>query len=164
MEEDFFPSIFSGEHAFEYQWCLDQDQEFVNSTVVVGCVEKNADCTTPLNLFNPTPIYTPTDNYAFNASKVTVEVYPNIEAEVKFKVRLLDNPLDLYFLMDFTSSMESTVDQLYIVAQELGEHIKGLSSDYQVGFGTFVDKCVPPFAKFYEYYDGERRPYSFRYP
>ena len=130
----------------------------------MGCVEKNADCNTTLNLVNPTPNYTQTDNKAFNASKVTVGVYPNKEAEVKFKVRLLDNPLDLYFLMDFTSSMNSTVDQLYDVSQELGEHIKGLSSEYQVGFGTYVDKCVPPFAKYYEYYDKERRPYSFRYP
>ena len=138
---------------------------------MVGCVQENVTCITPLNLVNPTPTYENHPNntdpnrsvkHPFNASKITVEVYPNKDAEVNFTLQLLNNPLDLYFLMDFTHSMRLTVEQLYNVSKELGKQIENLTSDYQVGFGTYVDKCVPPFAKYYEYYDSERRPYSFR--
>ena len=136
---------------------------------MVGCVQENVTCTTPLNLVNPTPTYenhpnNPDPNrsvkHPFNASKITVEVYPNKDAEVNFTLQLLNNPLDLYFLMDFTHSMRTTVDQLYKVSEELGKQIAKLTSDYQVGFGTYVDKCVPPFAKYHEYYGRERMPYS----
>ena len=76
---------------------------------------------------------------------------------------LHENPLDLYFLMDFSKSMDKDIVNLINVTKELGQTVKDLTSDYRVGFGSYVEKCVPPFAKHPDYYTNKTfMPYSFR--
>ncbi|XP_051888741.1 integrin beta-4 isoform X2 [Pristis pectinata] len=53
-------------------------------------------------------------------------------------------PVDLYFLMDFSNSMEDDLDNLKKLGLQLANVVKNMSSDYTIGFGKFVDKVTVP--------------------
>ncbi|XP_014241512.1 integrin beta-PS-like [Cimex lectularius] len=54
-------------------------------------------------------------------------------------------PLDLYYLMDMSNSMKDDKDKLSAIGNMLVESIKKVTSDFKLGFGTFVDKVVMPY-------------------
>ena len=83
-------------------------------------------------------------------------------SEIKFSAQLTKNPFDLYFLMDFTSSMKDHVDNMVEISEDLGVDVPKYAEDYTVGFGSYVEKCIPPFAMHHTYYKDENRPYAFR--
>ena len=83
-------------------------------------------------------------------------------SSIKFTAELTKNPFDLYFLMDFTSSMGDHVENLVKISEDLGKLVPTLAEDYTVGFGTYVEKCIPPFAMHHTYYKDGNRPYAFR--
>ncbi|XP_059804919.1 integrin beta-4 isoform X2 [Hypanus sabinus] len=53
-------------------------------------------------------------------------------------------PVDLYFLMDFSNSMEDDLDNLKKLGLQLADVVKNMSNDYTIGFGKFVDKVTVP--------------------
>uniref|UniRef100_V9K785 Integrin beta n=1 Tax=Callorhinchus milii TaxID=7868 RepID=V9K785_CALMI len=53
-------------------------------------------------------------------------------------------PLDLYFLMDFSNSMSDDLDNLKKLGNKLADVLSFMSSNYQIGFGKFVDKVTVP--------------------
>lgn len=55
-------------------------------------------------------------------------------------------PLDLYYLMDMTWSMRDDKDTLSHVGTDLTKTLHNLTENYNLGFGTFVDKPAMPFA------------------
>ncbi|XP_019939014.2 integrin beta-4 isoform X1 [Paralichthys olivaceus] len=55
-----------------------------------------------------------------------------------------NGPLDLYILMDFSNSMADDLANLKNMGEELSRLVKELSSDYNIGFGKFVDKVIEP--------------------
>ena len=84
-------------------------------------------------------------------------------SKIQFSAQLTKNPFDLYFLMDFTSSMKDHVDNMVKISEDLGVLVANeLAEDYTVGFGSYVEKCIPPFAMHHTYYKDENRPYAFR--
>uniref|UniRef100_UPI00398E4990 integrin beta-4 isoform X2 n=1 Tax=Pristiophorus japonicus TaxID=55135 RepID=UPI00398E4990 len=56
----------------------------------------------------------------------------------------LEAPVDLYFLMDFSNSMEDDLDNLKKLGLKLADVVRNMSSDYTIGFGKFVDKVTVP--------------------
>lgn len=54
-------------------------------------------------------------------------------------------PLDLYYLMDMTHSMEDDKATLVKVGADLAAMLGSLTDNYRVGFGSFVDKPAMPF-------------------
>lgn len=55
-------------------------------------------------------------------------------------------PLDLYYLMDMTHSMDDDRQTLRTVAADLAATLRNLTGgNYRLGFGTFVDKPAMPF-------------------
>jgi protocadherin alpha len=63
-----------------------------------------------------------------------------------FTMRLAPNfPLDVYFLMDFSRSMEQDLGRLRNTADDILTTIQGITSNFQVGFGSFVDKPTHPY-------------------
>lgn len=56
-----------------------------------------------------------------------------------------DYPVDLYYLMDLSKSMEDDKDKLSSLGNKLAETMRGMTSDFKLGFGSFVDKVVMPY-------------------
>ncbi|XP_030630848.1 integrin beta-1-like [Chanos chanos] len=64
--------------------------------------------------------------------------------EVKFK-RVEDYPIDLYYLMDLSFSMEDDLVNVKKLGTDLMEEMKNITGDFRMGFGAFVDKTVIPY-------------------
>ena len=55
-----------------------------------------------------------------------------------------DYPVDIYYLMDLSASMEAYRDKLSELGVQLAKAMTELTSNFQIGFGSFVDKVVLP--------------------
>ncbi|XP_069562891.1 integrin beta-1-like isoform X1 [Brachyistius frenatus] len=64
--------------------------------------------------------------------------------EVKFK-RVEDYPIDLYYLMDLSFSMEDDLPNVKKLGADLMAEMRNTTSDFRIGFGAFVDKTVMPY-------------------
>nr|XP_022914250.1 integrin beta-PS-like [Onthophagus taurus] len=76
---------------------------------------------------------------------VKLTIPKNQEHSIKFKFARAQNPLDLYFLMDASYTMRQYKTLISELVEKLVKEIKGHTTEYKLGFGTFVDKIVPPF-------------------
>lgn len=56
-----------------------------------------------------------------------------------------DYPIDLYYLMDLSKSMEDDKDKLSSLGTLLVESMRKITSNFRLGFGSFVDKVVMPY-------------------
>lgn len=54
-------------------------------------------------------------------------------------------PVDLYYLMDLSKSMEDDKDKLSLLGDLLAETMQNITSNFRLGFGSFVDKVVMPY-------------------
>ncbi|KAK2580997.1 hypothetical protein KPH14_006050 [Odynerus spinipes] len=78
-----------------------------------------------------------------------------------------DYPVDLYYLMDLSKSMEDDKKKLSDLGQLLVESMSKITSNFRLGFGSFVDKVVMPYVntmpKFLvEPCDGCAAPYGYK--
>ena len=64
--------------------------------------------------------------------------------EVSYK-QAEDYPVDLYYLLDLSSSMQDDLESLRKLGKELGEKMSNITKNFRLGFGSFVDKTVMPF-------------------
>lgn len=53
--------------------------------------------------------------------------------------------MDLYYLMDLSKSMEDDKDNLSLLGRELSLTMQNITSNFQLGFGSFVDKVLMPY-------------------
>ncbi|KAF2352631.1 Integrin beta subunit VWA domain [Trinorchestia longiramus] len=87
---------------------------------------------------------------------------------ITFRFRLAtDYPVDLYYLMDLSKSMEDDKDNLARLGSSLAATMRNLTSKFKLGFGSYVDKVVMPFANVHpkrvsEPCSGCAQPYSYR--
>ncbi|XP_065665072.1 integrin beta-1-A isoform X2 [Hydra vulgaris] len=92
-----------------------------------------------------------------NAFSSTIQVVPQ---EVSFKLRPFqsqqfkisvkparDYPVQLYYLMDMSKSMEDDQEKLKSLGKKIAEEINKITKNYQLAFGSFVDKTVSPFTQ-----------------
>ncbi|KAG7317257.1 hypothetical protein KOW79_019555 [Hemibagrus wyckioides] len=90
-------------------------------------------------------------NMTLSSSQVTprdisIQLRPGSEASFIVEVKQLElYPVDLYYLVDVSASMQENLDRLKTVGVNLSHRMKEHSSDFQVGFGSFVDKPVSPY-------------------
>jgi len=63
---------------------------------------------------------------------------------IKFK-QAVDYPVDLYYLMDLSYTMKDDKEVLVKVSQQLADEMKGITSNFRLGFGSFVDKVILPY-------------------
>jgi len=80
----------------------------------------------------------------------------------------IDYPVDLYYLMDLSKSMEDDKEKLSALGDLLAETMQNLTSNFRLGFGSFVDKVVMPYVstvptKLLEPCQGCAAPYGFRH-
>ncbi|KAJ8025015.1 Integrin beta-3 [Holothuria leucospilota] len=60
-------------------------------------------------------------------------------------LQVKDYPLDLYYLMDMSVSMDDDLENLKILGTDLAEEMKRITRSLALGFGLFVDKPVSPY-------------------
>ncbi|CAF3376669.1 unnamed protein product [Rotaria socialis] len=58
-----------------------------------------------------------------------------------------DYPVDLYFLMDLSHSMLDDKEKLSHLGSILATKMQSITKNFRLGFGSFVDKNVPPFVQ-----------------
>jgi len=78
-----------------------------------------------------------------------------------------DYPVDLYYLMDLSKSMEDDKHKLSELGELLAERMQSITSNFRLGFGSFVDKVVMPYvstvpAKLIAPCEGCEAPYGFK--
>lgn len=56
-----------------------------------------------------------------------------------------DYPVDLYYLMDLSKSMEDDKEKLSNLGDLLSETMRNITSNFKLGFGSFVDKVLMPY-------------------
>lgn len=54
-------------------------------------------------------------------------------------------PVDLYYLMDLSKSMEDDKAKLSTLGDKLSETMKRITNNFHLGFGSFVDKVLMPY-------------------
>ncbi|XP_021913854.1 integrin beta-PS isoform X1 [Zootermopsis nevadensis] len=110
-------------------------------------------------------------------SHEAVQIYPQrvslklrINEAFRFTVsysQAQDYPVDLYYLMDLSKSMEDDKEKLSVLGDLLVESMQKITSDFRLGFGSFVDKVVMPYVStvpknLIEPCTGCAAPYGFR--
>lgn len=63
---------------------------------------------------------------------------------LKFK-RADDYPIDLYYLMDLSYSMKDDLENVKNLGTSLMFEMSKITSDFRIGFGSFVEKTVMPY-------------------
>lgn len=79
--------------------------------------------------------------------RLSLSLRPGAAASFKVHVRQVeDYPVDLYYLMDLSLSMKDDLDTIRNLGTRLAAEMAKLTSNFRLGFGTFVDKNVSPFS------------------
>ncbi|XP_070587709.1 integrin beta-6 isoform X1 [Erythrolamprus reginae] len=78
--------------------------------------------------------------------KITVFLRPGNEETIQINVRQTeDYPVDLYYLMDLSASMDDDLKTIKELGSTLSKEMSKRTSNFQIGFGSFVEKPVLPF-------------------
>ncbi|XP_033875300.3 integrin beta-5-like [Acipenser ruthenus] len=79
--------------------------------------------------------------------KIALNLRPGDQTSFGVQVRQVeDYPVDLYYLMDLSLSMKDDLDTIRNLGTKLAEEMKKLTSNFRLGFGSFVDKNISPFS------------------
>ncbi|XP_071603655.1 integrin beta-6 isoform X2 [Heliangelus exortis] len=80
--------------------------------------------------------------------KLTLRLRPRHEETIQIQVRQTeDYPIDLYYLMDLSASMDDDLNTIKELGSTLSKEMSKLTSKFRLGFGSFVEKPVSPFIK-----------------
>lgn len=108
-------------------------------------------------LTNPGTDYTILKDDNLNSGKFgdAVQIKPQLvklktrrgeETKISFQYAKAANyPIDLYYIMDLSASMKSHKDKLAALGGQLVEVMRSITNNFQLGFGSFVDKTIMPF-------------------
>lgn len=81
----------------------------------------------------------------FNCEREKNTLFIGEEQHVILKYSQAKNyPMDLYYLMDLSASMEPYRDRLSKLGLQLAAAMQKLTSNFRLGFGSFIDKVVLP--------------------
>lgn len=81
---------------------------------------------------------------------LTIAFFVYIDKEYTMKVKFgldTDAPVDLYYLMDLSNSMENDKDKLAALGVKLTKRMKEITTNFRLGFGSFVDKPILPYSR-----------------
>ncbi|XP_055388340.1 integrin beta-PS isoform X2 [Condylostylus longicornis] len=95
------------------------------------------------------------NSYSYSQTRRIVQISPQ---RVSLKMRVNeahklhfqyaqaeDYPVDLYYLMDLSKSMEDDKEKLSILGDLLSQTMRNITSNFRLGFGSFVDKVLMPY-------------------
>ncbi|XP_066947764.1 integrin beta-PS isoform X1 [Macrobrachium rosenbergii] len=75
---------------------------------------------------------------------MTLRVHEALSMQVTFR-QAEDYPVDLYYLMDLSKSMEDDKESLSKLGTLLAHEMQKITRNFRLGFGSFVDKVVMPY-------------------
>uniref|UniRef100_A0A1A7YSU4 Integrin beta n=1 Tax=Iconisemion striatum TaxID=60296 RepID=A0A1A7YSU4_9TELE len=79
--------------------------------------------------------------------KISLNLRPGDQTWFSLQVRQVeDYPVDLYYLMDLSLSMKDDLDTILNLGTKLVHEMGKLTSNFRLGFGSFVDKNMSPFS------------------
>uniref|UniRef100_A0A3P9JXN3 Integrin beta n=1 Tax=Oryzias latipes TaxID=8090 RepID=A0A3P9JXN3_ORYLA len=79
--------------------------------------------------------------------KISLSLRPGHQAQFSLQVRQVeDYPVDLYYLMDLSLSMKDDLATIRNLGTKLALEMGKLTSNFRLGFGSFVDKNMSPFS------------------
>ncbi|KAF9416980.1 hypothetical protein HW555_005808 [Spodoptera exigua] len=125
----------------------------------------------PESLQNPINVVTEAESKEFSSSSDNViqikpqryklNLRPGVPESFKFSFQgAKDFPVDLYFLLDASTTMANIRDMTAKHSEKIYLSIKEMTKNVHLGFGTFIDKRVLPFTN--NTFDTELT-YSFRH-
>ncbi|GFS35725.1 integrin beta-PS [Nephila pilipes] len=100
--------------------------------------------------------------------EIRIRLRPNSVQKLTVEFRqAVDYPIDLYYLMDLSNSMADDKAKLAKLGNKLAEEMKTITTNFKLGFGSFVDKTVAPYVNSHPYKLKEpcpkcAAPYGFR--
>ncbi|KAK1172941.1 integrin beta-8-like [Acipenser oxyrinchus oxyrinchus] len=135
----------------ECGWCFQEDFlvgtalhercDLVPNLIKKGCISD----------FIESPLVKVVVNSTSTSSQVTprdvsLHLRPGSEVNFILEVHQLERyPVDMYYLVDVSASMQESLDKLKSVGFSLLQKMEEFSSDFRLGFGSFVDKPVSPY-------------------
>lgn len=161
-------------------WCW-LENSTNNDTVGLCDSEENLQKTNCMNIFNPGNSVVKIKNRELSnegviesemvqmkPQQILIKMRPNSVQRFQVEFRqAVDYPVDLYYLMDLSNSMADDKEKLAKLGDKLAEEMQSITSNFRLGFGSFVDKTVAPFVsshpdKLKEPCQGCAPPYSYR--
>lgn len=90
---------------------------------------------------------TGSDVIQMTPQEIAVSLRPGEQTTFQLQVRQVeDYPVDLYYLMDLSLSMKDDLENIRSLGTKLAEEMRKLTSNFRLGFGSFVDKDISPFS------------------
>ena len=128
----------------DYIWCLEANE---TGSLAKGCISRSEHCEYPYtdkseqtdSGDNPTASILP--------QKVTLKLRPKKEETVKFQAKKKENDIDMYFLLDLTSSMGKIKTKLGDITDDLMTKLGNKTSKCRFGYGFFREKPKVPMSK-----------------
>ncbi|XP_050510420.1 integrin beta-PS isoform X2 [Diabrotica virgifera virgifera] len=78
--------------------------------------------------------------------RVQISLRKGEKVDLKFQFKNAENyPVDLYYLMDLSKSMESYKTKLAELGNELAKQMRIITTKFRLGFGSFIDKRDLPY-------------------
>ncbi|XP_063964564.1 integrin beta-1-A-like isoform X2 [Lytechinus pictus] len=97
-------------------------------------------------LTEPNTNTNPEDIVQVKPQRMKIQVRPKEPITIQLYVRQAeDYPVDLYYAMDLSHSMKDDLNALKGLATTLSQELSSITTDFQLGFGSFVDKTVLPY-------------------
>ncbi|XP_041366244.1 integrin beta-PS-like [Gigantopelta aegis] len=88
----------------------------------------------------------PEDAVQIQPQQVRIKIRPNKPVTIPITFRQAENyPVDLYYLMDLSNSMEDDKDKLAELGNLIAASMSAITKNFRLGFGSFVDKVVMPY-------------------
>ncbi|XP_063223944.1 integrin beta-PS-like [Bacillus rossius redtenbacheri] len=112
----------------------------------------------PAHLVDVAPRYGVLQNHSLSDSNELGQVVQLAPQRVRLRLRVgephelklryrhaKDYPVDLYYLMDLSASMKDDKESLSSLGDKLAAAMQSITTNFRLGFGSFVDKVAMPF-------------------
>ncbi|XP_055355464.1 integrin beta-PS-like [Paramacrobiotus metropolitanus] len=87
----------------------------------------------------------PSEEIQIAPQKVSMKMRPRSTMSLTVKFRQTRRPVDLYYLMDLSYSMLDDKVKIASLGRTLAEEMNNLTTNFRLGFGSFVDKTLMPY-------------------
>uniref|UniRef100_A0A8B9N0L5 Integrin beta n=1 Tax=Accipiter nisus TaxID=211598 RepID=A0A8B9N0L5_9AVES len=127
--------------------------DFLQNLIANGCAGAIENPSSSISVVQNVPLsskgsgQTHLDVTQITPQKVALNLRPGDQTSFRVQVRQVeDYPVDLYYLMDLSLSMNDDLDNIRNLGTKLAEEMRKLTSNFRLGFGSFVDKNISPFS------------------
>ncbi|NXY33974.1 ITB5 protein, partial [Pomatorhinus ruficollis] len=127
--------------------------DFLQNLIANGCAGAIESPSSSISVVQNVPLsskgsgQTHLDVTQITPQKVALNLRPGDRTSFRVQVRQVeDYPVDLYYLMDLSLSMNDDLDNIRNLGTKLAEEMRKLTSNFRLGFGSFVDKNISPFS------------------